>query len=79
MAHLPDSYVCRRVREGTFENAAHLEGVGVNLGDVVEHHQDGGQRVDAREQADITEEQEQLQVVVKCALREKRTCMHTYY
>lgn len=69
-SHLPDSYVCCRVGEGPLEHAAHLEGVGVNLSDVVQHHQDSGQRVDAGEQTDVTEQQEQLQVVIECALRE---------
>ena len=71
MSHLPDSYVCCGVREGSFEHAAHLEGVGVNLCDVVQHHQDSSQRVDAGEQTDVTKQQEQLQVVIKCTLRER--------
>ena len=48
---------------------AHLEGVRVDLGDVVEHHQHGGQRVHAGEQADVAEQQEELQVVVERALQ----------
>lgn len=68
--HLPDSYICSGVRERSLEHAAHLEGIGVNLGDVVEHHQHSSQRVDAGEQADVTEQQELLQVVVKRSLWE---------
>lgn len=68
--NLPDSDVCSRVSKGPFEHMTHLEGIGVNLCDVVQHHQDGSQRVDAGEQADVAEEQKELQVVVKCSLRE---------
>lgn len=72
VSHLPDSYVCCRVREWTLEHATHLEGIRVNLCDVVQHHQDSSQRVDAGEQTDVTKQQEQLQVVIKCPLRERR-------
>lgn len=73
MSHLPDSYVCCWVGEGSFEHVTHLEGIRVNLSDVVQHHKDGSQRVDAREQTDVTKQQEQLQVVIKCSLREGET------
>lgn len=73
MSHLPDSYVRRRVRERSFEHATHLEGVGVNLCDVVQHHQDGSQRVNAGEQTDVSKQQEQLQVVIEGTLREGGT------
>lgn len=47
-----------------------LEGIRVNLCDVVQHHQDGSQRVDTGEKTDVTKEKEELQVVVKCTLKE---------
>lgn len=56
LSHLPDSDVGRWFGERPFEHAAHLEGVRVNLCDVVENDQDGGQRVDAGEEADVAKE-----------------------
>lgn len=47
---------------------AHLEGVRVNLSDVVQHHQHSSQRIHTGEQAHIAEQQELLKVVVKRAL-----------
>lgn len=68
--HLPHAYVCRRVGEGTLEHVTHLEGIRVNFGDVVQDHQNSSQGVDAGEEADVTEQQEQLQEIVKCSLRD---------
>lgn len=70
VSHLPDSYVCCRVREGSFKHATHLEGIRVNFCDVVQYHQDSSQRVYTGEQTNVTKQQEQLQVVIKCTLRE---------
>lgn len=72
MAHLPDPDVRRWVGKGPFEHSAHLEGVRVNLGDVVQHHEHSSQGVDAGEQTDVTKQQEQLQVVIKCALERQK-------
>lgn len=70
VTHLPDSYVCCWVREGSFEGMTQLEGIRVNLCDVVQHHQDSSQRVDTGEKTNVTKEKEELQVVVKCTLKE---------
>lgn len=73
--HLPDSDVGRWFRERPLEHATHLEGVRVNLCDVVENDQDGSQRVDAGEETDVAKEQEELQVVIERALSEQTsTC-----
>lgn len=72
VTHLPDSYICCWVREGSFECMTQLEGIRVNLCDVVQHHQDSSQRVDAGKKTNVTIEEEELQVVVKCTLKYKK-------
>lgn len=47
---------------------AHLEGVRINLSDVVQHHQHSSQRIHTGEQTHIAKQQELLEVIVKCAL-----------
>lgn len=50
---------------------AHLEGVRINLSDVVQHHQHSSQRIHTGEQTHIAKQQELLKVVVKRALMTK--------
>lgn len=76
--HLPDSDVCCWVREGSFKDATHFEGIRVNFCDVIQHHQDSSKWVDTREQTDVAKEQKQLQVVIKGTLREEEKTGQTY-
>lgn len=76
--HLPDSDVCCWVREGPFEHVAHFEGIRVHLSNVIQHHQDSGQRVDAWEQTDVTKKQKELQVVIKGTLKDGEKTRQTY-
>lgn len=52
---LPHANVSGGLRERPFENLAHLQGIRVDLRDVVQDHQQSGQGVDTGEQADIAE------------------------
>ena len=68
-ADLPDPHARHGSGEGLLEQLAHLVGVGADLRQVVDEQQHSGERVHAREQAEVAELHQELNVLCKQALR----------